>query len=264
MKGLKPEDFPIIPQVARMCELRLPVKKFQEALGEVVFSASATSTRPILSGVCFQGKGDTLTLVSTDSFRLSEKILTLEKPLEEEIHAIIPGRTLTELSRLLSETEEEYISLILSDKQILFSFGNIQFTSRLIDGQFPNYKQILPQKSTTTVSLDKGILSLALKRVELFAKENKNNIKFHFLPAEKKVIITTDATQIGTNESEVELTGEGEENQIALDGSYILDVLQALPSGNIHIKIDHSKAPALFLHSDDPDYKHIIMPLQLS
>lgn len=263
IKGLSSRDFPQLPIVERKFEIHLPAKKLAESVSEVVFAAATTSARPILSGIYMYGSGKELKLVATDSYRLAEKTIHLEKELEGNVSAIIPARTMTEMGRLLSEEDGSEVVLIISDNQILFKIGNIDLTSRLIEGQFPNYAQVIPQTSKSNVTLDKSELAQNIKRVGLFAKENNNNIKLHLKPEENQLCITTDQTQIGTEEAQLDGKIEGEENRIALNSEYLLDLLNALPSGEITISIDNKLAPSLIRHKDVADYLHIIMPLKL-
>ena len=263
IKGLSAHDFPPTPQVDRKFEIQIPTKKLSEAISEVTFAAASSSARPILSGVFLHGNENTLKLVATDSYRLAEKTITLEKPLDGEVRIIIPARTMTELGRLIGDATNDDVTIIVSDNQILFKLGNIDLTSRLIDGQFPNYSQIIPKESRSKISIEKSDLMQAIKRVSLFAKENNNNIKLFFDPENQKLKITTDATQIGTEEAELTASVSGEENKIALNSEYLLDLLNAFPQGNIIIGIDNKLAPSLITHEKLDDYLHIIMPLKL-
>jgi len=263
IKGLSANDFPAIPTVERKFEITLPAKKLAEGISEVVFAASANAARPILSGMLLQGTEKTLKLVATDSYRLAEKTLELKNELDSELHAIIPARTMTEVGRLLNENDEKEVVLVISDNQILFKIGNVELTSRLIEGQFPNYAQVIPQSSKSNVQIEKSELTQNIKRVGLFAKENNNNIKLQLAPSNKKLIITTDATQIGVEEASISAEIQGEENKIALNSEYLLDVLNALPQGKITIDVDNKLSPALLKHEKLSDYLHIVMPLKL-
>ena len=263
IKGLASRDFPQIPTVERKAEINIPTKKLSEGISKVVFAAATSSARPILSGVYIYGSGNQLKLVATDSYRLAEKTISLEKELDTEVKAIIPARTLMEVGRLLGEGAAESVTLIVSDNQILFKIGTIELTSRLIEGQFPNYAQVIPQGAKSHVFIEKSELAQSMKRISLFAKENNNNVKLHLDSEAQKLRITTDATQIGTEEVELDAKIEGEENRIALNSEYLLDLLNSLPQGVIDIAVDNKLAPSLVKHEKVEDYLHIIMPLKL-
>ncbi len=263
IKGLSAEDFPQIPSVERRFELSIPAKELSESIPRVIFAASSNSARPVLSGILLHGEGAQLKFAATDSYRLSEKIITLDNPLDEELQVIVPAKSMLELHRLIGEDLSKNIVLIISNNQILFKIGNIELTSRLISGQFPNYKQVIPAGAKSKVIIDKSELSQNIKRVSLFAKENNNNIKLGLFPDNQKFVITTDATQIGTEEAQLNAKIEGDENKIALNSEYFLDLLNTLPSGEITISVDNKLAPALITHKDVKDFLHIIMPLKL-
>ena len=176
IKGLSSSDFPKIPTVERVFEINLPKKKVIESVNQVVFSAASNSTRPILSWVFLHGEASSLKFVSTDSYRLSEKTLKLEKALESELQVIVPARAMTELGRLLWESESKEVVFIISDNQILFKFDTIEFTSRLIDGQYPNYAPVIPTSSKSTAFIEKSELVQSIKRIALFAKIKDYNI----------------------------------------------------------------------------------------
>lgn len=263
IKGLNANDFPKITTVERKFEIHIPGKKLSEGISEVIFAASSNSSRPILSGMLMQGTDTSLKMVTTDSYRLAEKSLTIAKELPTDLHSIIPARTMLEIGRIVNEYLKEDITLILSENQILFKIDNIELTSRLIEGQFPNYSQIIPQGCKSKLFIEKSELTQNIKRVALFAKENNNNIKLELDNTTNKLIITTDATQMGVEKAELDVKIEGESNKIALNAEYLLDVLNALPQGVISISIDSKLSPALLTHEKVTDYLHIIMPLKL-
>jgi DNA polymerase-3 subunit beta len=263
IKGLPSEDFPQIPTVSKDFEITVPCKDFRESINEVSFSTASSSSRPILSGVFMSGKEKSLTLASTDSYRLSEKKLDLTKEIEGEVEIIIPSKTLIEVSKLLSETDKEELTLIISEKQILFKIDNIELSSRLIDGQFPNYRQVLPKNEQSKIFINKQLLLQNIKRVSLFAKENNNNVKLELDSENQQLTLKTDATQIGTEEAHIKARIEGDSNKIALNSEYIVELLQAIKAEEIMIAIDDKMAPALFKNQSDPNYLHIIMPLKI-
>ncbi|PCI24885.1 DNA polymerase III subunit beta [Candidatus Peregrinibacteria bacterium] len=263
IKGIPAQDFPQTPTVERQFELEVPAKKLAEGITQVVFSAATGNARPILSGVFLRGQKNELKLVATNSYRLSEKKITLEKPLDTELQAIVPARTMQELGRIIADSSEKIVTIIVSDNQILFKVGNVELTSRLIDGMFPNYEQLIPKNAKSNAKVEKSSILQDVKRVNLFARENNNNIKVKFNPEESKIHITTEATQIGTEEANILANIEGEENEISLNSEFFLDILNALPAGELHLSVTDKFAPILIKHKDMSDYLHIIMPLRI-
>ncbi len=263
INGLPASDYPSIPKTELTSQFKINSKKLKEAIKKVVFAASVSSTRPVLSGVYLNIVDDKLKLVSTDSYRLSEQKITLENKTEEEIKSIIPAKTIHELLRLI-ELEEaiEEIEIINSPNQILFKIGNILLTSRLIEGVYPDYEQIIPKETKTTIELNAEEFILTLKRINLFAKENNNNITLE-INKKGELKTSTSVTQIGKEESVMQSKIKGEENKIALNSQYLLDILNNLNEENIVLQINEKINPIIVKTKEEEDFLHIIMPLKI-
>lgn len=262
IKGISAEEFPILTKIDKEYEFQVTAKDLKKAINEVVFASAQSSIRPVLSGILLTNKGLYLKMVATDSYRLSEKSIKLKNQLNNEIYCIVPSKTMVELERILSmEKEIEEVKVIISQNQILFQIGNIEITSRLIDGKFPEYEQIIPKKPKTIVSLKKNDFVLAVKRVGIFAKENNNNMKLSF--ENDKLIITTEATEIGTEEAEITIKSTGENTQSSLNGQYLLDICSVIQEEEMEIKITEKLLPIIIHGKDQKDFVHIIMPLKL-
>lgn len=263
INGLASDEFPTIPTVEKKHSFEIEGKVFREAIEHVAFAAAAISTRPVLSGVLFQISEDDMRIVATDSYRLAEKKIKLDKPIDGKVKIIIPAKTIHELGKLISDFEGEKVTVILSDNQVLFKLGTVELVSRIIDGTFPDYQQIIPKNATTTAAVKRIDLIQAIRRVSLFAKENNNNnIKVGF-SADQKLSITTDMTQIGVEEAEVTAKIEGEDNRIALNAAFVLDVLNALSVEEVTISMESKLSPATIRVKESDDYLHVVMPLRL-
>lgn len=261
IKGIPAAEFPPIPTVEREGELVLGAADLKKAIQQVVFAASLNSTRPILGGVYFYLDKDRLVLVATDSYRLAEKSVALEKS-SGTVHCIVPARTLIELGNVLEAAEKvKTVEITVSKNQILFTIGEIKMVSRLIEGQFPNYKQIIPKQSKTKVIFDPHAFSQDLKRINLFAKENNNKVIFRI--KKDGVTLTTDTTQYGEGEVHITARVEGVGGEIALNSQYILDVLSNLGSGELLFEISEKANPVILRPQASTDYIHIIMPLKI-
>jgi len=262
IKGISSDEFPSLPLVNKEQYGTINIQDLKKALHEVVFAASSTGSRPVLSGVLFQKEAEKLILVATDSYRLSEKKVSFQEEPKEDISCIVPAKTLLELDRILSSDDEGVVEIILSEHQVLFYTKGIRLVSRLIEGQFPNYKQILPKEHKNTLSVSRRSLIQTVKRVGIFARENKNNIKL-FLNA-NTLKITTDATEIGAEESLLEVkNAEGGENAVALNAQFLLDILLVLQGDDIEIRIGEKLHPLALSSTKNPEFTHIIMPLKM-
>lgn len=262
IKGIDSSEFPPIPTVERSGVLRVNGAQFKQAIHQVIFSAAMNTTRPILSGVYFFVEGDQLKMVTTDSYRLSERSLSVK--VEGGVNCVIPARALLDLESVLDALnlqQEDEVEVVISKNQVMFTFGSFKLTSRLIEGQFPNYQQILPKEKKTTLTCDRSELTTALKRVNLFAKQNNNKVVLHL--NEGKLLIQTEGTQYGQGEVELTCKIEGESNQIALNSQYILDVLSGAMSSTVIVELNEKTTPAVFKSEQGNHYLHIIMPLKL-
>lgn len=261
IKGLPASDFPLIPLIDKESIIKINPKTLAEALPYVTFSVSIDESRPVLNGVLFDIYPDKIKLVSTDSYRLSEKIIELKTNTKENLSVVIPQKTVQELLRMLTETEEE-VEISLTEEQILFRTSNIELTSRLIEGKYPDYEQIIPESWQTKIVLNKDEFISAIKTVSLFARETAGNIKLE-TSKEGKIIVKSMATQIGEAQSMIDIEIEGEEIEIAFNAKYLLDVLNVLKSKKVILLLNGSLNPAVVKGEEEKDYNHIIMPLRI-
>lgn len=260
IKGLSAEEFPEIPKVEKDISFSLPSGKLKTAIEQTVFSCSASSTRPVLSGVFFWIRGNELRLVGTDSYRLGEKKVTLDEDLPESKY-IIPARALQELSRILSK-DEELVEIIVSKNQILFTKENTKISSRLIEGNFPDYERIIPSSEKGVATVSRADFILAVKRAGIFAREvDNNNVKVQI--GKDSIDLATEETQVGSGNTHIPATVEGEGELVALNAAYLLDVLQVLSGEEILVKVGEALAPVKFMEKEDQSFVHIIMPLKV-
>lgn len=261
IKCIASEEYPTISSLDEVVSFELDREGLPEAINQVSFAASSTNTRPVLSGVYVEVEGTNLTLVATDSFRLSERKMTLKEPVTQAMTCIIPTRAIAEFARLCSKQTTEKVTIALGKNQVLFRVGDVELYSRLIEGNFPNYRQILPRSLRTTTSLDTNDQSLAVKRVNLFARENNNKVVFDFQP--DTLTISTPATQAGEEEGQLPIALDGEPGKIALNSDFVLDILSHLGEDQVELGINDSTSPAVFKGVGKEDFVHIIMPLKL-
>lgn len=262
IKGISPDEFPSIPKVEKDVTLSMPAKELEHAINCTVFSAAVGGSRPILAGVYMQVSKGTVTMVATDSFRLAEKKITLAKKTDKDVSCIIPVRTLLELGRILgTKYEKESVEIHISKNQILFAVEGVELTSRLIEGKFPDYEKIIPKATRTKLEVPVSHLTMATKRVSLFAKENNNSIKLT-ATNDGRLQIATDETSIGEEKAEIDIKIHGENNKVAINSQYLLDVLGRLKE-NVMIEMDEKLTPVVVRPQKKEDYLYIIMPLKI-
>ncbi len=261
IKGIPATEFPPIPTVEKEGGFTVKAKDFKQAIREVVFASSMNTTRPVLSGVFFLIEKDKMKMVATDSYRLAEKTMTIKKP-SGDIKCIIPAKTIIELGFILDTLkDDEDVDVVISKNQVLFTVGAIKLISRLIEGQFPNYEQIIPKSSKTKIYFEVDAFTLVLKRINIFAKENNNKVIFK--SSKDSVVVTTDTTQYGEGEVTLKNKTEGENNEIALNSQFILDVLNNVGCDEVILEMGEKITPVIMRPKDRSDYVHIIMPLKI-
>lgn len=265
--GEPASDYPSIVPLEKNTTLSLGVEDLLRGLHLTTFAAAKSSLRPVLSGVYCRTEKDSVVLVATDSYRLSECRIPISR-CQEGVSCIIPVKVLEELRGVLGgkkrgeETPTPEAFIRLGSQQVEFHVGHTHLFSRLIEGRFPNYEQIIPQEHTTTVCFPVRELGVTVKRMHYFAKEMNNNLTLH--TSERGVRITSPQTQVGREESTISTEVEGKENKIALSSSYLLDFLNHLDGDKVDMALVDSVHPAVFRIPKQPGFLHLIMPLRMS
>lgn len=277
LSGESAKDYPSIPAVEQKTSFKLDAAPLLDALNLVTFASARTSLRPVLSGVYLRTEGGKLVLVATDSYRLSEVIIPAD--VTEEFACIIPVKVLDELKVMLSSkkppkaspTEEGEkpgerkeaipVQMTLSTQQIEIQIGQTRLVSRLIEGKFPDYRQIIPKDHTTKALISTRELTTAVKRMHYFAKEVNNNLTFSLSGAEAN--IHTPQTQLGKDETTIAAEITGTDGKIALSSSYLLDFLSHIDTDILEVRITDSMHPAVFYIPANDKFLHLIMPLRM-
>jgi DNA polymerase-3 subunit beta len=262
IKGIDAEEFPAIPAGGERPTTRIPQNLLREALGDVTFAAASDEARPILTGVLAKFEGDKLTLAAADNYRIAVKTLTVLDPVEET-SVVVPARSLQELSRILSDTSDP-VDIVLSHSrnQILFHIEGIDLISRLIDGQFPNYQQVLPKGFTTKATVDRDQLLKAVRLASLIASSSANIVKLQVGKDAEIGVTISAAADIGDNKSEVEATVEGDGTTIAFNARYLIDVLTNVAADQFSIELNGPLSPGVFRPVGDGQYVHVVMPVK--
>ncbi|PIP66848.1 MAG: DNA polymerase III subunit beta [Parcubacteria group bacterium CG10_big_fil_rev_8_21_14_0_10_41_35] len=257
--GLASEEFPVIPSMEAKNRYALPVADFSGALSQVLFSVAYSDARPELSGVLMKFDEKILTLAGTDSYRLAERKIELKQAASQSHQIIVPLRTVQELARVLGHEEGE-IAISANENQVLFSFGEVELTSRVISGTFPDYKEIIPKNSTTQVVLDKDPLVRAIKSASLFCRQGLNHVSFQF--SQDKILVSSSSSQVGENMVEVPAKIEGKDVDIVFDYRYVLDGLHAIAGSEVSIELEGASAPGVFLPKEKDSYLYLVMPIK--
>ncbi len=271
IKGIAAEDFPTLPTVINPGNsAEISSSLFRSAINQVAFAASTDETRPVLTGIFASFSGDTLTLAAADSFRLAVKTTTLTSEISSNFNVILPARAMIELSRILPDDDTPVsISVTGNKSQALFTTQGINFTSSLIEGNFPKYQDIIPKKFDTRTVLSTNELLKTVKLASLFAKDSGGNIiRIAVSPGEDltpgSMVLSANAAEVGDNRNEVEATVDGQAAQIAFNAKYMTDVLGAISTGQVAIELQSPSNPGVIKPVGTDDYVHVIMPMHLA
>ncbi|MCK8826835.1 DNA polymerase III subunit beta [Natroniella acetigena] len=257
--GSPADEFPLLPEIDSGTIFTVEQQKLKKIIEQIKFATSKDENKPFLSGGLLLLENKDIKLIATDTYRLAYKEDVTDNKKSDLTKAIIPNTTLQELTKLL-DNKEERVEVILTDNQILFKFSGISVVSRLIEGQFPNYKQVIPDASETEVSVDTKELLQATKRAALLAKEDSDIIKINF--NEDKLIITSNAPEIGQAYEEVPISLLGQETEIAFNAKYVLDALKVISDEEVNIKLSGPLAPGVIETSSEQKYIYVIMPVR--
>lgn len=270
--GLPAEEFPLIPEIKKEQYYSAKAEDFKKALSQVVFAVSGSETRIELSGVLFNFEDSKLTMAATDSYRLVEKEIKIETNQNNDSNKriIIPAKTLQEVIRILGlikeeeegEKETSEIKFYLSDNQVLFVVGVTEIVSRLIEGQYPDYKQIIPATSKTRAVINKNELIRAVKIASLFSKASINDVNLDFPKNKNQIIISSASGQVGENITELDARVDGEDNGAVINHRYLLDGLNNMEGEEIKIEVIDNNTPCLIRAEKEDGYLYIIMPIK--
>jgi DNA polymerase-3 subunit beta len=264
------DDFPNIPSVDKKIEPFIQINKADlvMAINKVAFAAATDDIKPVLTGVKFEIENDTISLIATDGLRLSKQSIKIPKTSKEK-DFLIPVRALLELSYIISETntdEDELVSIYLIEEknQVMFRVGDIDLISRLIDGEFPEYKQIIPTGFKTKCNIEREAFTNSLKVVNIIARSVLGN-KMILDISSKDNKITLSATQadLGKNESNFDCKVEGDDLKIAFSAKLLSDVLNHLDSESILFECSEAIKPGVFKIEGDDSFVHLVMPMML-
>ncbi|HLD82141.1 MAG TPA: DNA polymerase III subunit beta [Patescibacteria group bacterium] len=281
IKGIDSSEFPLIPQIKKEEPYSCDINAFIVALQQVSFACSNNETRPEISGIYMyvNPKEKSLTLVATDSYRLSEKTIKIESydTKKEAMSVIIPSRTVSELARILnnlkkssilhheSDAVPENLEIYIAENQILFHYDNLDLISRLIEGQYPDYRQIIPGNFKTEAFVNTQELINVVKTSSLFARAGIYDVVLSF--KKDKITVSSVNSQLGENVSDIMTKVTGQENSVILNYRYLLDGLLNIQSPEIKIEVTDSNVPCVLRpvlknEKDEPDYLYLIMPIR--
>jgi DNA polymerase-3 subunit beta len=268
INGIDAEDFPVIPAVGDdALSVEIDGQMLREMIGQVEFAAASDESRPVLAGVLLRLEGDTITLASADGFRLAVREGKLGAPVAEKIDVIVPARAMRELARIIADqTDPIRLAITPNQSQLLVRAGETEFLSRLIEGTFPDYRQIVPREFNTKVEVGRDGLLNAVRRAGYFARDNNDVVRIAINPGENEALpgtveVSATAAERGNSQSFVDATIGGPELQVAFNSRYLVDVLGVIRHGNVTLGLNGANQAGVLRASGNEEYTHVSMPM---
>jgi DNA polymerase III subunit beta len=260
LRLLAAEDFPKLPE-QREGPLKLPAPALAETVELVARAASRDDMRPVLTGVLVNAAGEEMTMVATDSYRLAVKRTALESAIDGELEANIPARALRELARLVASSGAEEVMVSLLPNQAVFGVGAFLLSTRLIDGQFPNFRQLLPESYEHDIRLPRSELLEVVRRISQLAQRNAP-LRLSFAPGELKVSAST--PDVGDAEETMPAAFEGDPLEIGFNPEFLRDGIESVEGDEVMLRVISSLRPGLLQPVDNDDFRYLVMPIRLN
>lgn len=257
INGIVADDFPVMPAIKEGAVWKVPAGDFKKALSQVVFAASADDARPVLGGVYFHSVGGQAIAVATDSYRLAEAKMGKTA---KAVSFLIPFTAAQDLLRIVNDSDKQVV-VTHDDQQAQFQVGDVDLVARLIEGNYPDYRKLIPTKFATVAKLARADLLNIAKVSSLFARESAGSITLKADKDDKTVSINAIASQLGENtaKADAKVTGGGE---VTLNSRYLIDALGAFSAEDVEFCFNGKLEPIILRSAAEPNYLHLIMPLR--
>lgn len=260
IKCFDPNEYPLIPEVEGDVICKFKGNELKDSINKVVFASAKDESRPEIAGILLRLSEKESFIVATDSYRLAEKKIKTEQ-INIEKEYIIPSDTISEISRIIEKDSD--VELIASEGQLKFTFDNVIFISKVVDGQYPDYKQIIPEGNTVKIKLNRNELQQALKSSSLFSKQDTNEVSVETNKSKKEIDIKAESKQVGISKTKLLVDSiEGEDEKVIFNHQYILEGLSVIKSSDVFLLLNNDSGPALLKAVDDNNYVYIIMPIK--
>lgn len=257
LKSVPYEDFPTIPVISGD-KIVLPAKKFIEGIKSVYYAASNSEIKPEIGSIYIYPENDLLVFVSTDSFRLAEKKVKIKQKIPFS-SILLPLKNAVEIIRIFDQSEDD-IDITLQKNQISIKSNNIYLTSRVVDGNFPDYKQIVPKTKLTEINVLKQELISSLKISNIFS-DKFNQISFKIKPKQKVFEINSQNIDIGENNTIINASISGEDVDVNFNYKYIIDCFTSISSDSLVIELNGSNKPMVIKPNNDTSFMYLVMPM---
>ncbi len=268
IKCIDSQEFPPLPAPDMKEGIVLNVADLREMIRQVVFAASTDEARPVLTGVYIRIEGEQVEMAAADGFRLSVRTAQLSAPAPQPVQAIIPARALSELARIISDGEETVTMVFPPGRgQVVFRTQNIELVSQLIEGNYPDFHQIIPRSYQTRTVVSTQAFLNACKQAEIFARDGSLTARLNIIPGGElqpgQVTISAQSEATGSNETVIEANIEGSPILIAFNVRFLREALDAIATPNVALETTSAKSPGVLRPLGDDDFLHVIMPMHI-
>ena len=257
---LHPDDFSLVEQIHDQDHVNIDSFAMKELIDLTNYAAATDEDRPVFTGALLEIKENEVTMVATDTHRMAVKKITIDEPATKPMRAIIPTKTLAEVSRLLPTDNPAMINIIWNRTQIVFNFESIYIISRLIEGTYPEYEKVIPSQFDSSAVIDRREFAGAVDRVSLLAKDISYNV-IRYDWAESNVTLSTQNTEIGMAKEDVAVEFKGTPFTISFNGRYISDILRHSTGDNIHLFLKQN-GPVVIRQDNNPNYTYVVTPVR--
>jgi DNA polymerase-3 subunit beta len=261
LRTLRAEDFPALPVAGTEGRMALPADAFVRTIERVARSASHDETRPVLTGILISATGRELRMVATDSYRLSIKRTELETPLHGSLEANVPARALQELTRIAQQSQNTELTAGIEQNQVVFELDGVVLSSRLIDGQFPNYRQLIPESVEHELRLATTELADVVRRVSLMAQKNAP-LRLAF--GEGALTISAQTPDVGEASETIPVPFHGEPFEIGFNPEFLRDGVESIDTDELLMKLISPLRPGLIESPESGDFVYLVMPIRLN
>ena len=257
---LHPDDFSLVEQIHDQDHVNIDSFAMKELIDLTNYAAATDEDRPVFTGALLEIKENEVTMVATDTHRMAVKKITIDEPATTPMRAIIPTKTLAEVSRLLPTDNPAMINIIWNRTQIVFNFESIYIISRLIEGTYPEYEKVIPSQFDSIAVIDRREFAGAVDRVSLLAKDISYNV-IRYDWSESNVTLSTQNTEIGMAKEDVAVEFKGTPFTISFNGRYISDILRHSTGDNIHLFLKQN-GPVVIRQDNNPNYTYVVTPVR--
>jgi DNA polymerase-3 subunit beta len=269
IKGIDAQEFPLILIPEENDRIRIKPDLLRQMIDQVAFAAASDESRPVLTGVLADIAPDRLTFAAADGYRLSVSSIALEGGPQQAINVIIPARALQELRRISGEEENQVEMLVAPNRsQVFFHMSDIDLVSQLVEGTFPDYRQIIPKASNTKVTPTTQDFLKAARMALIFARDAANVIRVQIIPGTDagtgRMVITATSSEHGDNISEIDATVEGAPLEISFNARYLIDALSVIETAQVTLEVRDLNSPGVLRPVGGSDFIHVVMPMHVA